>query len=249
MNLFDIKNKVFIVAGAGRGLGLQLSKYLSHQNALVIGIDKIFSSEKDSRFFFKKYKLDLGDKKKLKKNFTKIIEKNKKIDGLVFCAGITDPNDKYDSFSEAKLEKVFNVNVQSAYVLNYLVANFMIKKKIKGSIINFTSIGAHQAFPKNPYYCTSKGALKQLTKSFAYDYGSKGIRFNNLVPGYFKTPMNKKTLSLKSKVKERSKRNLLLRWGDPSEICGAVHFLLSNASSYVTASDLVIDGGWLNKGI
>ena len=52
MNLFDIKNKVFIVAGAGRGLGLQLSKYLSHQNALVIGIDKIFSSEKDSKSIF-----------------------------------------------------------------------------------------------------------------------------------------------------------------------------------------------------
>ena len=61
--------------------------------------------------------------------------------------------------------------------------------------------------------------------------------------------MNKKTLSSKNKIKERSKRNLLLRWGDPSEICGAVHFLLSNASSYVTASDLVVDGGWLNKGI
>lgn len=245
MNLFNLKNKTIVIVGAGRGLGLELSNYLIKQGAKIIGIDQKFNSNN----FSKKFIIDLNKITSLKKKIEIVTKKLKIIDGLVFCAGITKPNKKFNSFDVFKFNEVFRVNLQSAYIVNYVVANHMLKKKIKGSIINFTSIGAHQAFPENPYYTSSKGALRHLTKSFAYDYGPKNIRFNNIVPGYFKTPMNKKTLSSKKKITERSNRNLLLRWGKPLEICGGVHFLLSDASSYITATDLVIDGGWLTKGI
>ena len=125
----------------------------------------------------------------------------------------------------------------------------MVKKKIKGSIINVTSIGAKIGFPNNPAYTASKGAVSNMTKSMAVDLGTFGIRVNNLEPGYTKTKMNQKSWSNKKQNKLRANRTMLLRWALPREYVGPAIFLASQASSYVTGSDLVVDGGWINKGL
>ena len=118
-----------------------------------------------------------------------------------------------------------------------------------GSIINVTSIGAMFGFPENPAYISSKTGLSGLTRSLAYDYADLGIRVNNLVPGYFKTDMTKKSFDDPSKRKERERSTLLNRWGNPKELVGPAIFLASNASSYVTGTDLIVDGGWSIKGL
>ena len=125
----------------------------------------------------------------------------------------------------------------------------MIKNKIKGSIINFTSIGAEEGFANNPAYGASKGGLKILTKSLASEWGRFNIRVNNIVPGYTNTPMNKKSWKSNEQKKIRSERTILNRWAQPDEMVGPTIFLLSSASSYVTGTDIVVDGGWTTKGI
>ena len=125
----------------------------------------------------------------------------------------------------------------------------MIQQNSGGSIINLTSIGAEQGFPNNPAYCASKGGLKQLTKALAYDWGKYGIRVNNLVPGYTNTPMNKKSWNDQSLRNKRASSTVLNRWAESEEMVGPAIFLASDASSYVTASDLVVDGGWIAKGL
>ena len=125
----------------------------------------------------------------------------------------------------------------------------MIKSKIKGSIINITSMGAEQGFPNNPAYQASKGGVKQLTKALAVDWGQYGIRVNNIVPGYTNTPMNKISWNNKKLRKARADNTLLKRWAKPEEMVGPSMFLASDASSYVTGTDLIVDGGWLVKGI
>ena len=129
------------------------------------------------------------------------------------------------------------------------MGNAMIKSKTKGSIINFTSIGAEQGFPNNPAYAASKGAVKQLSKALAVEWGQYGIRVNNIVPGYTTTPMNKKSWDDKKLRKTRSNQTILNRWAKPEEMVGPSMFLASDASSYVTGTDLIVDGGWLVKGI
>ena len=104
-------------------------------------------------------------------------------------------------------------------------------------------------FPDNPAYISSKTGLSGLTRSLAYDYADLGIRVNNLVPGYFKTDMTKKSFDDPSKRKDRETSTLLNRWGNPKELIGPAIFLASNASSYVTGTDLIVDGGWSIKGL
>jgi NAD(P)-dependent dehydrogenase (short-subunit alcohol dehydrogenase family) len=124
-----------------------------------------------------------------------------------------------------------------------------MKKRYKGSIINITSLNSEQAFPENAAYVSSKGALKQLTKSAALDLGKYNIRVNNVGPGYMRTAMTMKSWEDPVKNKQRKEKTALNRWGTPSDLIGACVFLASNASSYVTGQDLYVDGGWLIKGL
>ena len=112
------------------------------------------------------------------------------------------------------------------------------------------------AFPNNPAYPATKGGLKMLTKSFAYELGKHNIRVNNIGPGYFKTEFHKQDGRLqklnwedRAILKERSDKTLLGRWGEPDDISGLAVFLCSDCSSYITGQDIYVDGGWLTKGL
>ncbi len=121
--------------------------------------------------------------------------------------------------------------------------------KGSGSIVNITSLGSELAFPDNPSYQMSKAGLKQLSKSIARDWGAKGIRANNICPGYMKTSMTEKSFNSPELKAARSERMILPRWGEPEDLVGAAIFLLSKASSYITGSDIYVDGGWVAKGL
>ena len=88
-----------------------------------------------------------------------------------------------------------------------------------------------------------------LTKALAMDLGSRGIRVNNLCPGYIHTDMTHKSYINKEAYERRLNRTILNRWGDPKDLIGPAIFLISDASQYVTGIDLVVDGGWLVKGL
>ena len=112
-----------------------------------------------------------------------------------------------------------------------------------------SSIGAHLSFPNNPGYQVSKAGLESMARSISYDLGSKNIRANSLVLGYIKTDMTSKSYNDKKLREERTNRTILKRWGNVNDIIGAVKFLLSEESSYITGTSITIDGGWLSKGL
>jgi NAD(P)-dependent dehydrogenase (short-subunit alcohol dehydrogenase family) len=124
-----------------------------------------------------------------------------------------------------------------------------MKKNKGGSIINITSLNAELAFPKNPAYAASKGGVRILTKALALDYAPKKIRVNNIVPGYIRTAMTEKSYSDKALNHERIDRMMIQRWGKTEDLIGAAIYLASDASSYVTGTDLIVDGGWTAKGL
>ena len=104
--------------------------------------------------------------------------------------------------------------------------------------------------PNNPAYNSSKAGLEQLTKSFAVDLAKYKIRVNSLSPGYTKTPLNKKSWNDKKLRSQRTKKTLLNRWANSDDYNEAALFLLdSKKSSYITGSNIIIDGGWTAKGL
>ena len=246
-NLFSIKNKNVIVTGSGRGLGFEIANFYQNNGANVFAFDKIFKKKNFNKKIIK-IKCNFLNKKNTINALKKILQK-KQIHILINCAGITIPNSKKFSDLLLNWNKTIEINLNMPYLFCNLVGSHMIKKKIKGRIINFSSIGGKTGFPNNHSYGPSKSGLSQLSKSLANDWSKYGININTIVPGYFATEMNKSSWSNKLKKQDRSKKTLLNRWGNPFEIIGPVVFLSSEASSYITGSEIIVDGGWLSKGI
>lgn len=248
-NVLGLKGKTIIVTGSFQGNGLEIAKSLYDVGCNLVLVDKKNQTSLD---FDKKRVIKIKSNINLKSDREKILSKTKKkfkvVHGLINNAGISIPkNSSYYSLKD--WNKTINTNLSSTFFLSQLIANFMILKKIEGSIINITSLAANFGMPDNPAYVASKGGLKYLTKAMAIDYGENKIRFNNLCPGYILTKMTKKSYDNNLTRSERSKRTILKRWGQPKDLVGAIMFLLSKSSSYITGVDLEIDGGWTAKGL
>jgi NAD(P)-dependent dehydrogenase (short-subunit alcohol dehydrogenase family) len=240
-NLFNLKKKNIIITGSNSGIGLELSRSLIKNRANIIRIDLKFNTKLKSF----DYTCDLKKKDDIANIFKKIKKKFKLVSGLVNCIGISiDSNNPYEDM--IYYDETLNTNLKSVYMTTAEACKILKKNS---SVINLTSLGAEQSFPNNPAYQISKSGLRQLTKSFARDYSKFGIRFNNICPGYIKTKMTIKSYLNSKKKKIRSDRMLINRWGKTSDLVGPTIFLLSNASNYITGSDIYVDGGWMAKGI
>ncbi len=230
-----------LVTGGSSGIGNSIIKILNQNGYNSINFDL----KKNNYPNF--YKTDLASIKSIYKNFNAVVKKYKKIHSLINCAGVTFPGNS-KNYSLKNWERTLKVNLTAPFVLSQIVGKNMIKNKIKGSILNITSIGAELAFPDNPAYQASKAGLKHLTKALAYDFSKYNIRVNSLAPGYTVTPMNRKSFKNKILKKKRSNQSMLNRWGFPFEIAETAIFLISEKSSFTTGQNFIVDGGWTSKG-
>lgn len=244
-NLFNINNKIAIVTGASRGIGKAIATGLNDAGVRVYGLSR--TKNLTDTVFHKYYECNINNNNELSKTINDIGKREKRIDILVNAAGISLQNN-YEELENNNFDNTILTNLKSVFQVCNLVIPFM-KINGGGSIINITSIGSNLGFPNNPGYLASKAGLSGLTRALAYDFGTYGIRVNNLVPGYFRTSMTEKSYLDKDEMSKRSLKTLLNRWGNPEELAGAVIFLSSQAGSYVTGIDLVVDGGWSIKGI
>ena len=242
--LFNIKNFVTIVTGSGRGIGLKIAEGFYEYGAKVIRID--LNLKKHKLYKFDDYIIDLTKQKLVDRCVNEIKHKYGRIDVLINNAGVTINSTNF--YDEKILKKTLSVNLIAAYNLSNKVCKIMSKRK-KGSIINITSLAAERGFIGNPSYQVSKAGLKQLTKALACDWGQKNIRINNVCPGYIKTPMTMRSFKNSNLKKNRDMRMILKRWGEPKDLVGPCIFLASDSSSYITGSDIFVDGGWLAKGL
>lgn len=242
LSIFNLKAKNIIVTGAARGNGLAICQGISNYGACVIGVDRIPVIGQE----FHSYELDITNKDAVQNFFSVCEGEFGIIHGLVNNAGIsTGSNNPYAA--QEIYDETLNVNLNAVFHLTSLLCRHMALHG-KGSIINISSLGAHQAFPLNPSYQISKAGLEQLTKAFACDWGPKGIRLNNICPGYIKTSMTETSYNDPVLNKQRRERTMLDRWGKSEDLVGAAIYLLSDASSYVTGSTVFVDGGWTAKG-
>ena len=242
--LFNIKNFVTIVTGSGRSIGLKIAASFYEYGAKVIRID--LNLKKHKLYKFDDYIIDLTKQKLVDRCVNEIKHKYGRIDVLINNAGVTTNSTNF--YDEKILKKTLSVNLIAAYNLSNKVCKIMSKRK-KGSIINITSLAAERGFIGNPSYQVSKAGLKQLTKALACDWGQKNIRINNVCPGYIKTPMTMRSFKNSNLKKNRDTRMILKRWGEPKDLVGPCIFLASDSSSYITGSDIFVDGGWLAKGL
>jgi len=248
--LFSIKNYVIIITGAGRGNGKAVAKGLAENGAIVycldINFDKNENHTKNDRIH--NIVCDITNIEKFKEICQSVYNEHNKIDGLVNNAGVTFTKNDNELYPENHWNKTIEVNLKAPFLCSQIVCELMSQNN-SGSIVNITSIASELGFPNNPAYVASKGGLKMLTKAFARDWGRKGIRFNNIGPGYMVTDMTKNSYKNKITKEQREKNIILKRWGRPDDLVGPCIFLLSEASAYITGQDIYVDGGWTANGL
>ena len=253
-SLFSLKGRGAIVTGSARGNGKAIAEALARAGASVVltdvlvdELERTVAGLKGEGLLVTAFAGDLTEEGKADALVAFAEESTDGVDVLVNNAGITLPHDVF-GYPDEHWRKTLEIDLAVPFRLSRAVARRM-KERGRGSIINITSLNSEQAFPDNPAYMAAKGGLRQLTKSLAYDLGRYGIRANNIGPGYFNTDMTKGSWGDPDKRKQRADRTLLGRWGEPADLAGAVIYLASAASAYVTGQDLYVDGGWLMKGM
>jgi NAD(P)-dependent dehydrogenase (short-subunit alcohol dehydrogenase family) len=163
------------------------------------------------------------------------------IDVLVNAAGHNLRKPLTD-FARSEFDDMLHVHVRGAFLFCRDVGRLMRQRGSGGSIINIASVLGHVGAPNVAPYAAAKGALVQMTKSMALEMAPYGVRANVLSPGYIDTPLTRQhSADARAGIVEATP---LKRFGQPSELIGAAIFLASDASSFVTGTAVVVDGGW-----
>ncbi len=238
---FDLTGRVAIITGAAKGNGQAIAIGLQDAGATVLGVD-ILPTESENII-----QADISSEDGRQTFVETALTRFDQINILVNCAGISI-GAKSEDYSQNDWRQTLDVNLDSAFGLCQSVFPAM-KSSGGGSIINVTSLGSVFGFPENPAYGAAKGGLRALTKFLARDWGHLNIRVNNLCPGYIRTDMTRASYEAPEKHQERLSHMMLPRWGEPTDLVGPTVFLASDASRYVTGTDLFVDGGWTANGL
>ena len=247
-DLFSLKNRVALVTGSSQGIGLAIAEGLADAGALVVlnGRDtaKLDAAAQQLRSAGRSVEtaaFDVTDEDAAIKAVSGIIDKHGKIDILFNNAGMQFRTTLED-YPISKWRELFQVNVESAFIVGKAVAKHMIERQ-SGKIINICSVQSEQARPTIAPYTATKGAIKMLTKGMCADWAKHGIQVNAIGPGYFKTPLNQALVDNPEFSAWLEKRTPAGRWGTVDELIGAAVFLASDASSFVNGHILYVDGG------
>ena len=243
---FRLDNKRALITGAGRGIGLGASIALAEAGSEIVMISRTEEELKKLDEHIKKlgfkssYKsLDVTNEKDLQ-NF---IHKEKPFHILVNNAGTNIPS----SLIETKIndfDYVMSLNVKSVINITKQVVSKMLDNDISGSIINVSSQMGHVGGPNRTTYCSTKFAIEGFTKSLSIELASKGIRVNSICPTFIKTPMTEPFLKDESFKDQVISMIPIGRLGEIRDLMGPFVFLASDASSLMTGSSVLVDGGW-----
>lgn len=250
LNFFDLSEKVAIVTGGGRGLGRTMALALADAGAYIIIIDILISQAKEVvKEILQKgkrslvVKADVTNRREVQKMVSQVMKHFRRIDILVNNAGINIIAPA-ESFGPKDWDKVLSINLKGVFLCAQAVGKVMIKQR-KGKIINIASIAGMVGTPHHAVaYNSSKAGVINLTRALAIEWGKYNINVNAIAPGIIKTDLTKKRLENKEYYNYWIDRTPLKRIGKPEDLIGAVIYLSSEASNWLTGQTIVIDGGY-----
>lgn len=265
-NLFDIKDNVTVITGGTGILGRAIAKYLALNEAkvIILGrkedvgqkiVEEVNSENPSGSIEF--MKTDVMDKALLQQNCSDILDKYGRIDTLLNAAGgnmpgaTIAPDKTFFDLDPEQFEKVLNLNLTGTVIPTQVFLKPMADQG-KGVIINFSSEAAFRPLTRVCGYAAAKAGISNFTAYMATECARKfgeGIRVNAIAPGFFLTEQNRSLLtnpdgSYTERGRDVIRQTPFGRMGDPEELCGTIHYLMSDASKFVTGTVAVVDGGF-----
>lgn len=263
-NLFDIKDRVIVVTGATGVLAGATARYLAECGAKVAFLgrneEKLAEAQKfcdDNGLQGIAIKADVMSKDDLISARNTVLEKWGTVDCLVNGAGgnkagaVISPDQSFFDLDLNAWEDVFKLNMEGT-LLPTIIFGEIFQKNKKGSIVNFSSMTAQLAVTRVLGYSNAKASIDNLTKWLSVEFAKKigdGVRVNAVAPGFFLSEQNRTLLtnpdgSLTARGNDIINATPFARFGDADEVFGAIHYLCSDASKFVTGTVMAIDGGF-----
>jgi glucose 1-dehydrogenase len=243
-----LKDRIAIVTGAARGIGLAIAERFAKEGATVVISDVMDEAgQAAAKAIGADYiHCDVSKSAEVNALVSATIERFGAVDILVNNAGIALGGDFLD-VSEADFDRVLGVNLKGSFLMLQACARHMVKQveagRKPGSIVNMSSVNDTLAIPAIVSYCISKGGVSQLTRATSIALAPHGIRVNAIGPGSISTDMMKGVLADKAALNRALSRTPLGRVGQPSEVAAIAAFLASDDASYVTGETIYADGG------
>jgi NAD(P)-dependent dehydrogenase (short-subunit alcohol dehydrogenase family) len=248
---YSLAGKSAVVTGAGNGIGRAIALAFAQAEANVACVDidakaaeATAAAAANEGVKTLAVRCDVADEADVAAAAKAILQKFPAIHVLVNGAAGYDPNGTVLDLTLSDWNRVFAVNVGGAFLMSRAILPAMVAAG-GGSIIHIASQLGSVAAPRRAAYCATKGALIQLAKAMATDHAAQKIRVNTLSPGAVETErLVKRFGDMETARRTAGPKHLLQRLGQPEEIARAAVFLASDASSFITGADLLIDGGY-----
>ncbi|RMZ86594.1 hypothetical protein DV736_g6182, partial [Chaetothyriales sp. CBS 134916] len=198
------------------------------------------------------YNAELSDQSSVARIIPDLITAGHDMHILLTCAGVQKRHDAHE-FPNDDWDFVLQVNLTTVWTLCRDFGAYLLSKpapkggRSRGSIINVASLLTFQGGFRVPAYAASKGGVGQLTKALSNEWAGKGIKVNAIAPGYIDTDMNEALMKDEKRQAAILERIPAGRWGKPEDFKGAIVFLASEASAYVSGECLTVDGGWMGR--
>lgn len=252
------ENAFAIITGAGSGIGEATAKRLAHEGANVLLVGRTLSKlERVAEEIKQKtnqqaytFTCDVTSEEQVEKLKAYVKEEFGNVHVLINNAGAS----AYSRIMEMPYDQwqsIIAVNLHSVFLVSKAIGKIMIEaakndeEKRDRAIVNVASLSGHKAGLMFPHYSSAKAAVMNLTKSLASDLAKYQIRVNSVSPGFAETPLTEKGLQNESFVKSIQRHTALKRVAEPEEIASVIAFAASTDASYMTGSDILVDGGWL----
>lgn len=263
-NLFNIKDNVVVITGGTGVLGRAIAKYLALEGAKVIILgrkeevgQKIASDISEAGGVCEFMKTDVMNQEVVQQNCDDIMRKYGRIDTLLNAAGgnmpgaTIAPDKTFFDLDASQFQTVLNLNLTGTVIPTQVFLRPMVAQG-KGSIINFSSMAAFRPMTRVCGYAAAKAGISNFTAYMATECAKKfgeGIRVNAIAPGFFITEQNRALLTnpdgtFTQRGQDVIRQTPFGRMGDPEELCGTIHYLMSKAAKFVTGTVAVVDGGF-----
>jgi len=244
--LFNLDGRVAVVIGAGSGIGQSAAKGLAAHGAFVVCADvQQEAAEKTVREISggaTATPVDITQTESVAELFRAVADDHQRLDIVVTTPGVNVRKPIAD-YQDAEFDRVIELNLKGTFrVLRE--AGRIMSQRGGGSIIAFSSIRSQVVEPGQGVYAATKAGIVQMVRALAAELGSSGVRVNAIAPGVVETPLTRPIKDHPEWYAAYAAKSVFGRWASADEMVGPVVYLASDASSYVTGSVLVVDGGW-----